>query len=148
MGDDYDFLSHLVGKWILTGKMGNVDLHQEVTANWILGGKFLLMQFKSTTPEDNPTSNYEAVYHIGFNEEENVYVLHLLDTTEVPLNCVVGRGKRNGDSIPFLFEYGDTKFFNVFAWDSDENTWSFHQTFEEDGKIKMFAHKEMTKNTG
>jgi hypothetical protein len=128
--------------------MGEVDLHQQVAVEWTLGGKFLRMYFESDAPEGNPTSEYEAVYHIGFDEEEGIYVLHLLDTTEVPLECVVGLGKRRGNRIPFLFPYGDTKFFNIFIWEPEQKRWRFLQTFEEEGEMKTFAEKTMTRIAG
>lgn len=140
-----DFLNNLVGRWSLTGNMGEVDLHQEVDCAWTLGNRFLWMYFKSTAPEDNPTSSYEAVYHIGFNENEDLYVMHLLDTTEVSVECVVGRGRREGHRIPFLFEYEDTDFFNVLGWEPQEEKWTFRQTFEEEVALKIFAEKEMVR---
>lgn len=146
MGENgYDFLNHLVGQWRLTGMMGDVTLQQKVTAKWVLGGTFLWMYFTSTTPEDNPTAGYEAVYHLGFNEAEQIFVMHLLDTTEVPTECVMGRGKREGNSIPFVFEYGTTNFCNTFVWHPERDSWSFRQTYEEDGTSKTFATKEMTR---
>jgi len=142
------FLDHLAGQWLLTGTMGDVDLRQEVDAKWILGERFLSMYFNSITAEDNPTSDYEAVYHIGFNEESEIYVMHLLDTTEVPVECTVGRAKREGNSLPFLFEYGDMRFFNVFTWYPEKDRWSFRQSFDEDGDTRLFALKEMVRRSG
>lgn len=148
VADRRGFLDKLVGQWLLTGKMGEVDLRQHVAVGWTLGGKFLRMYFDSDTPVGNPTTDYEAVYHIGFDEEQGVYVLHLLDTTEVPLECVVGLGKREGNRIPFLFQYGDTRFLNVFIWEPEEERWRFLQTFEEEGEMKTFAEKTMTRIRG
>ncbi len=148
MESSQDFLSHLVGQWILTGNMGEVALRQEVTARWIPGDKFLWIYFKLDTPEGNPTSDYEAVYHLGFNEADQIYIMHLLDTTEVPNECVVGRGRRQGDSIPFLFDYGSTRFLYVFSWHPDRDSWSFRQTYEKDGETKESATKELTRVSG
>lgn len=144
MNDD-EFLSNLVGQWLLTGQMGAVGLRQEVTAAWTLGGKFLRVYFNSVAPADNPTADYEAVYHIGFNEREQLYVMHLLDTTEVPTACVVGLGRRNGNRLPFLFAYGDTPFTNTFIWLPQQGSWRFLQTYEENGRTHTFAEKEMTR---
>jgi hypothetical protein len=125
--------------------MGQVPLVQEVVAEWTLGGTFLRMVFRSITPDDNPTSGYEAVYHIGFNEAEQLFVMHLLDTTEVPTACVVGLGRREGNRIGFLFAYGETAFTNALSWQPERDTWRFLQTYEEDGETKTFATKEMTR---
>jgi len=138
-----DFLERLVGQWLLTGKMGEVPLRQEVSAGRTLGGKFLRLYFKSVTPADNPTAAYEAVYYLGFNEREQMYVMYLLDTTEVPTACVPGLGRREGNAIPFLFAYGDTEFSNTLTWHPDRDTWTFRQTYEEAGETRNFAEKEM-----
>lgn len=140
-----NLLDRLVGRWRLTGHMGNVALSQNVTADWMLGGTFVVMYCRSTAPEDNPTAGYEAVYHLGFNRETHQFVMHLLDTTEVPTACVVGLGRRDGHRIPFLFQYGDTPFTNTFSWDAEQDRWTFLQTYEEDGEAKVFATKEMVR---
>lgn len=145
MPDNHAFLDNLTGSWDLTGKMGEVGLHQQVDAEWTLGGTFIRMYFKSLTGESNPTSDYEAVYHIGYNAEHQVFVMHLLDTTEVPLNCVMGTGMRQANELPFIFEYGKTKFWNRFVWHPDTDSWSFIQSFEERGETKIFATKEMVR---
>ncbi len=146
MQEHRQFLNQLVGQWSLTGKMGEIDLRQDVICRWILGGMFLWMYFKSTTPEGNPTSNYEAVYHIGFNEDDATYILHLLDTTEVPTDCVVGRAKLKANSLAFLFNYEDADFYNVFTWHPGEQKWLFQQSSEKDGEKKIFAVKEMVRS--
>ena len=143
MEEDRSFLDNLIGDWVLTGFMGNVKLQQDVEARWVLGHRYVSMYFNSTTPEDNPTSNYEALYHIGFNTDENLYVFHLFDTSDVPIKCDMGLGKREGNRIPFLFDYDGTNFFNILIWHPDERKWTFVQEYEEDGKIKLFAKKSM-----
>ena len=47
-------------------------------------------------PTAEGTTPYEALYHIGYNEQQDVYVLHLLDTFGVGATCNVGVGKRGG----------------------------------------------------
>lgn len=145
MSDNHAFLDNLAGSWDLTGEMGDVGLHQQVRAEWTLGGKFLWMYFKSLTGEGNPTSDYEAVYHIAYNEKHQIFVMHLLDTTDIPLNCVMGTGTRQANDLPFLFEYGQTRFWNRFAWHPDTDSWSFIQSFEEAGETKLFATKVMVR---
>lgn len=138
-----DFLNGLVGKWLLTGMMGDVPLRQRVSADWTLGKKYLRMYCKSVTRKDNPTWDYEAVYHIGYSESEDLFVFHLLDTTDVPIECVVGTGRREGNGISFLFRYGDSRFNNTLTHLAGQDEWRFLQTYEEDGEIHTFATKEM-----
>lgn len=145
MSDVRAFLDNLVGNWKLTGKMGEIDLLQEVTARWILDDSFLWMHCRSTAPEENPTAKYEAVYHIGYNRDTGQCVMHLLDTTEVPTDCTVGLGALEADQVTFRFEYDDATFFYQFEYDRDDDSWHLPQTYEQDGELKTFAIKEMTR---
>jgi hypothetical protein len=143
MEDEREFLDHLAGDWVLTGTMGDVSLRQHVNAEWTLGKRFLRMYFTSIVEDDNPTAGYEAVYHIGYNEQNEVFVMHLLDTTEVPLTCDVGHGHRDGNDVAFAFKYGETPFINRFSWDPEAGRWTFLQTYQQDGETHVFATKEM-----
>lgn len=143
MDDERAFLDRLTGTWDLTGSMGEVPLQQRVRADWTLGGQFVRMYFTSQTGEGNPTSDYEAVYHIGFNAPQAAFVMHLLDTTEVPLECVMGIGRRVDNEIAFTFKYDSTDFINRFEWHPKTQSWRFEQTYEESGEIRIFATKEM-----
>lgn len=145
MDRELGFLDNLEGRWMLTGTMGEVDLRQDVTSRWVLGGSFMQMNFESITPEGNPTADYAAVYHIGYSRDDGLYVLHLLDTTEVPTECVMGLGRREGQSIAFRFVYPDAAFTNRFTWVPEPGRWDFLQTFEAQGQTKTFATKEMTR---
>lgn len=143
MDEAHQFLDNLRGQWLLTGQMGAVPLRQRVSARWTLSGKFLWLYFKSETEAGNPTNGYEAVYHLGYNQRTGMFMLYLLDTTEVPLDCVVGRGLRAGNRIPFLFEYPEAPFYNTFIWLPEQNRWRMEQTYEEAGELKTFAVKEL-----
>lgn len=145
MGDAHEFLDRLVGEWMLTGEMGEVELRQRVRARWVLGGQYLWMHCRSETAPDNPTAEYESIYHFGYNQAEDLYVMHLLDTTEVPTTCILGRANRVADRLPFVFDYGTIEFVNELRWHPDRDGWSFHQTYEEDGEMKTFARKELAR---
>ncbi|MDF1500975.1 MAG: hypothetical protein P1P76_10945 [Anaerolineales bacterium] len=110
--------------------MSDIELQQDVLARWILNETYLWAHCRSTAPEDNPTAEYEAIYHIGFNREQKLFVLHLLDSTEVPVDFVVGRGVLEDDRIVFRFDYEDTPFLFEFAWDPQERRWDLLQIFE------------------
>lgn len=140
-----DFLNNLVGQWELTGQMGETPLRQSVDAGWTLGGLFVQMYFKSTLPAPAGHKPYEAVYYIGYNEQNDVYVMHLLDTFGVGTSCIVGVGRREGDSIPFVFDYEGSPFTNRFSWDAASGAWTFEQTSLEAGNVRTFATKRMTR---
>jgi hypothetical protein len=138
------FLNNLIGEWKLVGQMGDTPLSQSVFGKWTLGGLFVELYFRSTLPTHDGKPPYEAVYHIGYNSESDVYVMHLLDTFGVATNCIAGLGKRNGDSIPFVFDYAGP-FTNKMTWDAKSETWTFEQTFVRDGTPRTFATKKMVR---
>lgn len=146
MDEAYQFLNHMVGEWTLTGVMGEIDLYQRVSADWVLGGNYLRMQVNSTAPAENPTASYEAIYHFGYNQDHGIYIMHLLDTTEVPMDCTVGRAQRLADSLPFLFQYEGTPFHNTFTWFPEPREWTSIQTYEQDGIMKTFATKRLSRH--
>ena len=140
-----DFLNHLIGQWTLTGQMGATPLRQAVTARWVLGGLFVEMHFSSTLPAPEGRPPYEAIYHIGYNDKADVYILHLLDTFGVATACVVGRGRREGNVVAFVFDYEGGPFTNRFIWEADNDAWRFEQTYLDDGQTRVFATKQMTR---
>jgi len=148
MDSAHDLLEKLTGQWILTGTMGETELRQTVECAWVLNETYVCMHFKSEVPSGNRTFGYEAIYYIGYNGEQGAYVMHLLDTTEVPLECAVGLAIRAGNKLPFRFNYGGTNFFNIFDYDPAVARWSFMQTYEEDGQTKTFAVKTMVRTSG
>ncbi len=137
------FLAHLIGRWDLTGKMGDTPLRQAVAARWALGGLFVEMACRSVLPTAEGEQPYEAVYFIGYNAEHDRYVLHLLDTFGVATSCVAARGQREGDSIPFVFDYDSGPWTYRFTWRPDSGSWSCLQTYLEDGQLKTFATKHL-----
>lgn len=137
------FLAHLIGQWDLTGQMGDTPLRQAVGARWTLGGLFVEMTCRSVLPAAEGEQPYEAVYHIGYNGDHDCYVLHLLDTFGVPISCVAARGRREGDSIPFVFDYDSGPWTYRFTWQRESGAWSCLQTYREDGQVKTFATKQL-----
>jgi hypothetical protein len=138
------FLSHLVGHWTLTGTMGETPLRQTVEAHWTLGGLFVEMHFKSIMPESRPgRPPYEAIYLVGYNAFHKVYVLHLFDTFGVETEAYPGLGQREGDAIPFVFNYPRGPFTNKFMWDAAAQEWHIEQTYVENDATHVFAVKHM-----
>ena len=141
-----EFLNHLVGQWDLTGRMGPVPLHQTVEAKWTLGGLYVELYCKSLLPESRPgRPPYEAVYFIGYHPQQEVYVMHLLDTSAVTTDAFPGVGKRAGDCISFVFNYPSGPFTNALTWEAGAQAWTFDQTYVENGETLVFATKRMVR---
>jgi hypothetical protein len=134
-----ELLDRLIGTWDLRGRMGSSDLHQAVSARWVLAGRYVELRFVELDG-----TQYEAVYHLGRNDDEGVYVLHLLDSTGVYVNAneTVATGRRVGDAIAFVFG-DDASFTNVFEWHADEEAWTFELSSFRDGAVEIFATKRM-----
>jgi hypothetical protein len=142
-----EFLDKLIGQWDLSGQMGQTPLRQSVEGRWTLGGLFVELYIKSTLPAPAGQKPYEAVYYIGYNEKNDLYVMHLLDTFGVALPYIWGVGKRAGDSIPFVFEYEGGPFTNLFIRDDARDEWRFELTYLQDGQIRTFATKRMVRKS-
>ena len=139
------FLDKLVGQWELMGQMGATPLRQSVESKWTLGGLFVEMYFKSTLPAPEGQLPYEAVYYIGYNTDEDLYVMHWLDTFGVGLTSIPGHGKREGNTISFVFEYRAGPFINKFIRDEADDAWLFEQFYFENDDWHTFAKKRMTR---
>jgi hypothetical protein len=138
-------LERMVGDWDLRGEMGDVPLHQSVEARWVLGETFVSMYCASLLPPSDVQKRYEALYHIGYNGEHDLFVMHLLDTFGVSVHPVPGIGNREGDSIPFVFQYEPGPFTNTFSWDETAGTWTHHLVSHAGGTPETFATKHLTR---
>ena len=138
------FLSNLVGKWNLRGKMGDKTLFQKVVGRWVLNGLFLELRFNATQIGKEGNPSYEAIYLIGFDNKTEEYVLNLFDTFGVTSRPVPGLGKLEGNTLRFVFTHDIGLFINVFTWRPRQHSWTMLFTSKEEGKTKVFAKKEMT----
>ncbi|MGB2952079.1 MAG: hypothetical protein WBB74_01660 [Gaiellaceae bacterium] len=136
------FLNNLIGSWDMRGTMGETPLHQAVGARWVLRDRYVQMRFREL--EGAP---YEALYHVGRNDGTDLYVLHLLDSTGVypEPNHVVGRGRREGNSISFAFGDVNEAFTNRLTWDAAAQTWEWKLTYVDEGEMHTFAKKRMVR---
>lgn len=148
MDFEKEFLENLVGQWELHGRMGDIVLQQSVEGKWTIGDLFIKLHFTSTLPPVDDQLPYEAIYYIGYNQEYDNYVMHLLDTTQVGITCPVGTAKREGNEIPFQFNYETGPFTNRFIWDPVAGSWGFKLTYFEQDELRTFATKEMVRRTG
>ena len=139
------FLDELTGEWTLTGQMGDKPLTQSVIANWVLAEQFVevrcVQSDRDTTQKGPP---YEAIYLIGFDAKTQKYVFHLFDTLGVTSGYKFGIGKREGDSIEFVFDYPSGPFYNTLVFHED-GTWTWFLEGSENGTRKTFATKHMTR---
>jgi len=141
-----DLLNNLVGRWSLTGKMGETSLFQEVNAKWVLRELFVEMRFSPLRVGEGGNPDYEALYLIGYDKKTSEYVLHLFDTFGVTSKPVPGIGVRKDNAVRFTFAYAVGPWFNTFTWDSTRRHWKNIITYQQkDGSEGTFAEKDLTR---
>jgi hypothetical protein len=140
-----DLLNNLIGRWSLTGKMGDTALYQEVNAKWVLRELLLEVHCSPLRVGEGGNPDYEALYLIGYDKKTGEYVLHLFDTFGVTSKPVPGIGVRKDNSIRFRFDYQVGPWFNTFTWDPALGYWKNLITYErKDGSEATWATKELT----
>ena len=138
-----DFLSKLIGKWSLQGKMGEVALFQDVVGRWVLRRLFVEMKLSPIRVGEDGNPDYEAMYLIGYDRKRDDFVLHLFDTYGVSSKPVPGVGKREGNSLSFKFDYEGGPWLNTFTWLPERKAWKNVITYHQDGKETTFAEKTL-----
>jgi len=105
------FIENLVGDWIVNRQIRGKVVQNTLQAEWVLNHQFLQLHMKDVA--DPPA--YEALVLIGYSRSDKRYVAHWCDTFGGGASAT-GYGRRDGDSIEFVFEYPDGPFFNTFSW--------------------------------
>jgi hypothetical protein len=116
-----DLLDNLAGHWMLTRKIRGKEIQNSVDAEWVLNHQFLQVHMKDlATPPA-----YEALIFMGYDNTSERYVVHWIDVYGGRTSETLGYGKRNGTSMPLVFEYPDGPFHNTLTWDGTAKTWVF-----------------------
>ena len=135
-----DLLDNLVGKWQLTRTIRGTQVHNMVEVEWVLNHQFIRIHMKDTAVP----SQYEAMVFIGYDNASERYVAHWIDVFGGRFSETLGYGRRQADSIAFVFEYPDGPFHNTFTWNREAKTWTFlMETKNKSGKWVQFAKDEL-----
>lgn len=144
-------LDHLVGHWVLEGRMAGKQTVHDLTFQWVLGGEYLQMHEVSRERTAAGTPAYEAIVHFVHDPHTNEYGALWLDNTDYNafLPAGVGRGKPAPDSIPLVFTYSPTTHvYNTLAYDRSSDSWTMAIDNEEAGARKPFARVKLTRSAG
>lgn len=132
-------LDNLAGEWKLSRKVGKRLEENHFKAEWILNHQFLQLHMKDV----KSPPRYEALVLIGFDHENQRYVIHWLDTFGGKFS-EKGFGTREGNSIKFVFQYPDGLLQNTFTWKPETRTWrSLIEQQDEHGKWSVFAEDNL-----
>lgn len=135
------FVYKLVGDWKLTCKIRGKEVQDTLHAEWVLNHQFLQLNMKDMAEPPQ----YEAIVLIGYQHANKQYVAHWLDVWGGKFSAMV-HGKRVGDTIEIEFHYPDGPFYNTFAWNVSEQSWTFTMEGVKDGKRVPFAVNTLLRN--
>ena len=132
---DDPFIENLVGNWDLTRSVRGETAKNRVEVAWMLNHQFLQIHMVDTaTPP-----KYEALVLIGYSHADSEYVIHWCDVWGGKYSSL-GKGKRRGDSIEFVFSDPDGAFYNTFTWEPKEQGWTFRlESSDKNGLRTPFA---------
>lgn len=147
---NHALLERLEGSWVLRGTLAGKPTTHDVDAAWMLDGLYLQVHERSRETDGKGKPLYEAVVLLGIDPATEEYQCLWLDSTAggglTP--SAVGRAKRDGESIPFVFRDpdGTISFSNVFAWDSAGEAWTWQlDNVRKDGSRAPFGRVRLTR---
>jgi hypothetical protein len=114
-----DLLDNLVGNWRIVRDFPKRKSENDAKCEWLFNHQFLRIHMRDI----NEPPNYEAMVFIGFNAKVDRYVGHWIDVFGGEFSETLGLGKRNGNSIEFLFKYPDGQLTNVFTYRPEADSW-------------------------
>lgn len=138
----------LVGRWVLRGTIARQQTTHDVTFEWMLGRGYVQMHEVSRERAADGSPAYEAVVLFGRDPRSGEYACIWMDNTAS--NAFdpegYGRGRVEGDSIPFLFRYaGTASFHTTFLYDRAKDTWQWHMDNDSSGVRRPFARVTLTR---
>ena len=138
-------LDHFLGHWVLEGKIAGKQTTHDVDAEWVLEHHYVRIHEVSRERNAEGEPAYEATVHIGWNQASAEYGCVWLDTYGGIAAVSLGKGKRNGDEIPFLFQDKDDIFHATFVYHAAGDSWEWKMDNEADGKLRPFARVTLTR---
>jgi hypothetical protein len=141
-------LDHLVGNWVLQGKIAGKQTTHDVQAQWILRQEYLQVHEISREKDSSGKPAYEAIVLISWDAKADQYSCLWLDSTaggalSSPITC---RAKPSGDSIPFIFIISSSESLHTtFTYRGSNDTWLWLIDDEINGKNETFADVELSR---
>jgi len=135
-----DLADRMAGAWTLTGQVMHREAHHVIEAEWVLNHQFLRVHEKTAAGAPAAERRYEAIWFLGYDAIGERYVLHLLDVFGPRYSETLGYGRRDGNSIRFVFEYPDGPFHTTFRWLPESGSWQWLlEQKDKEGKWSNFA---------
>ena len=141
-------LDHLVGRWVLQGRIAGQDTTHDVNAEWVLEHHYLRIQEVSREKNDKGEPRYQATIFIGWNEATKEYACVWLDVYGGLTTESIGVASPKENELPFVFKDGKgaVTFNNDFVYDTKANTWEWRMDNVANGVAKPFGRVKLTQN--
>lgn len=141
-------LDHLVGRWVLQGKIAGQDTTHEVNAEWVLEHHYLLIHEVSGQRNGKGEPQYQATIYIGWNEATKEYACVWLDDYGGLTSASMGVASAKENELPFVFkdEKGEVTFKNDFVYDTKASTWEWRMDNVSKGVAIPFGRVKLTHN--
>ncbi len=141
-------LDHLVGRWVLQGKIAGKDTTHDVNAEWVLEHHYLLIHEVSRQKNEKGEPQYQATIYIAWNEPTKEYACIWLDVYGglTPASIGVASPKENELAFVFKDEKGEINFKNEFVYDTKASTWEWRMDNIVNGAAKPFGRVKLTHN--
>jgi hypothetical protein len=135
-------MTQLVGQWTMSGDLLGSAAPFTLRVEWVLNHQFLRLEMRD---QANPPK-YEAISYVGYDNASERYVAHWIDIFGGRWSETLGYGKREGNSVRFVFEYPDGPFVSVYTFDP-KTGWRIDMTQRATtGGWKDFAHYKLVKH--
>ena len=138
-------LDHLAGNWVLQGTIAGKDTTHDLEAAWVLGHQYVLIHEVSREKNSQGLPAYEAMVFVGWDQAAAEYVCTWLDTFGGMYDTAIGRAKRDGNEIHFVFNDKDSIFHTRFVYHPETGNWEWLMDSEEKGAVKPFARVKLTR---
>ena len=142
-------LERLAGTWVLRGTLAGKETTHDIVSEWVLGHEYLHLHEVSREKDGKGQARYEAIVLIGWDAVSGEYQCLWLDTTGgggLSAQAIL-RGKRSGDTIPFVYRESDgsVSFNNTFSYDKASDSWAWRMDNVKDGKPIPFGRVRLTR---
>jgi hypothetical protein len=138
-------LGHMVGAWVVTGSIEGQPTTHDVTAEWVLGKNYVRLNEVSREKNPDGSPAYEAIIFIDRQPKNGPYVCIWLDDTGPWAANSAGLAKAKGNTLPFVFSFGGSRFFNTMTYRPDSDSWQWNMDGVEKGVKKPFARVTLTR---
>ena len=145
-----DLLNHLVGGWDVKSVAHGFSSTATITAEWILNHQHIHLHFKGNDVIPWIGMPMEFDYFIGFNHNQNRYIVHGISVFGNDDDEGFWYAYRNGNELkvigkPIITSDSDTLNIQRLIWQPVTNTWSIQTRSGINGKEgEVFLDMKLT----